>query len=176
MERIEKVLVVDDDEGVLRAMRRGLERAQKVVDIASNRTDAHRIARRLVPDLAIIDFRLCGHSGIDVLRELRAVHTGLRAVLISGYLTIDLTVDAVKAGAELVFAKPVTASDILIRAESNRGFEFHLEETPSLARVQYEHIVRVVADCGGNISKAARRLGLHRQSLQRRLRSPAPTQ
>jgi two-component system response regulator RegA len=93
--------------------------------------------------------------------------------VISGYMTIDAAVASSRFGADAVLSKPVRPSEI-IRQLMEGPPEPNLEETISLARVEYEHIARVLADCNGNISEAARRLGIHRHSLQRKLKKPAP--
>jgi len=88
--------------------------------------------------------------------------------LLSGYLSIDITVEAVKAGADVVLAKPVTVGEVLHRVLGEDYTE--PVTTPSLAQVEAEHIARVLTDCNHNISEAARRLGIYRSSLQRKLR------
>src|SRR5262249_46042062 len=92
--------------------------------------------------------------------------------IISGYLSIDTTVFAVHAGADFVISKPVSGRDILSRIEHGEQFDPELGVTPTLAEASGQHIARVLADCKGNISEAARRLGICRSSLQRRLRKP----
>ena len=95
-------------------------------------------------------------------------------VLVSGYLTIDTTVVAVQAGADVVVTKPITAGEILRRVDGRHQDRPARIETPTLADAEAEHIARVLTDCDGNISEAARRLGIYRSSLQRKLRKLAP--
>jgi two-component system response regulator RegA len=166
---IRTVLVVDDDAGVLNALARTLGR-QRTTFTASDPISAVDVARREQPDLAIVDLRLGSSSGVDLVRELKATHPEILVALISGYLSIELTVHAVHAGADFVISKPVTAKDILKRVENGQVIDYELCETPTLAEAASQHVARVLSDCNGNISEAARRLGICRSSLQRRLR------
>lgn len=104
------------------------------------------------------------------MRELRDELPDSRFALVSGYLTVDATVAAVRAGADVVLTKPVSAGEIVRRAEEITSMPDDNTETPTLAQAESEHIARVMTDCNGNISEAARRLGIFRSSLQRRLR------
>lgn len=169
---INRVLVVDDDELTLAAFVRGDRDDLRILG-AHDADEALQIAARERPDLAVVDLRLPHGSGIDLIHELKATRPGLVAVLLSGYLSVELTMAAVRAGAELVLFKPVTLTTILRRLEHPEE-EPEETETPTLARAEWEHISRVLADCNGNVSMAARRLGIYRSSLQRRLKKHAP--
>jgi two-component system response regulator RegA len=169
---IRSVLVVDDDERVTSAMARRLGSARTVV-VAHDGETALELARQTRPDLAIVDLRLGGASGIDTIRALKNEVPEALVALVSGYVSIDVTVMAVKAGADAVIAKPVTPSELLRRVADDEPSE-PADETPSLAEVEAEHIARVLWDCGGNVSEAARRLGIYRSSLQRKLRKKDP--
>ena len=105
-----------------------------------------------------------------MVRELKAEMPGSRFALVSGYLTTDVTVAAVRAGADVVLTKPVTGTEIVRRLEDANTVPADEPSTPTLAQAESEHIARVMEDCNGNISEAARRLGIYRSSLQRRLR------
>jgi two-component system, response regulator RegA len=170
---IRTVLAVDDDEILLAAYRRGVDR-QRSLFTASNPTTARQIARRESPELAVIDLRISTDSGIDLVRDLKRERPDMVIVLCSAYLSVVATEAAMKAGAYCVMFKPITLEEIVRRVEEDTPVELDLEETPTLARVEWEHITRVLADCNGNISMAARRLGIYRSSLQRRLRKHAP--
>jgi len=165
--RIRTVLVLDDDERTLTAMARALRHSRKVFT-ASTTHEAQTVARRERPDLIVVDLRIGQHSGLDVVRQLKAELPSSLFALVSGYLTVDATVAAVRAGADVVLTKPVTGSEIMRRVE-DKSAESLEAETPTLAQAESEHIARVMADCNGNISEAARRLGLYRSTLQRRL-------
>jgi two-component system, response regulator RegA len=167
------VLVVDDDDLVRSALARTFGR-HRTTFTASGPAEAIDVAKREHPDLAIVDLRLGTTSGVELVRELKAHAPEIVIALISGYHSIESTVVAVHAGADYVISKPVTGRDILSRVQSGLAGEPDLGATPTLAQAENEHIARVLADCRGNISEAARRLGICRSSLQRRLRKTVP--
>lgn len=169
---IRRVLVVDDDETVISTWRRGAGSERTV--IGATDAEAVRVAVADQPfDLAIVDLRIGGTSGIDIVRELRDRFSELPIALCSGYLSVDVTVAAVRAGADIIAFKPITFKELLQRLEEGDEPP-DIEETPTLARAEWEHIMRVLSDCEGNVTAAARRLGIYRSSLQRRLRKYAP--
>lgn len=168
---LHNVLVVDDDERILGSWKRAAR--ERNVVTAIDATTARQLANAERPDLAIVDLRLGNASGIDLIRELKRDLPDLLVVLCSGYLSVAAAVAAVRAGADIVVFKPITFREILQRIEENSE-EPDLDDTPTLARAEWEHIMRVLADCNGNVSMAARRLGIYRSSLQRRLRKYAP--
>jgi two-component system response regulator RegA len=170
---IRSVLAVDDDEHILGGYKRGFGR-ERAVFITADPLAARQIARDEPCDLAIVDLRLRGESGITLTRDLKCDAPGMLVALCSGYLSVEVAVAAVHAGADAVLFKPITAREILRRFEEGTPLEPNLEDTPTLARAEWEHITRVLADCNGNVSLAARRLGIYRSSLQRRLRKFAP--
>jgi two-component system response regulator RegA len=163
-----KVLAVDQDEQILGSWARAA-RDRNIVT-AVDAVTARQLASTQRPDLAIVDLRLGNTSGIDLIRDLKRDVPDLLAVLCSGYLSVAAAVAAVRAGADIVV---FTFSEILQRIEESIEAP-DLEDTPTLARAEWEHIMRVLADCNGNVSMAARRLGIYRNSLQRRLRKYAP--
>jgi two-component system response regulator RegA len=165
------LLVVDDDvtfrTRVVRAMAdRGLE-----VTGASGYEEAIAAAQRETPELALVDLRLPTHSGLDVVRALRELDATTTIIVLTGYGSIATAVESVKLGATTYLTKPVDAEQILAAFDGERpaGASQTPYAVPSLARVEWEHIQRVLADCGGNLSQAARLLGIHRRSLQRKL-------
>jgi two-component system, response regulator RegA len=173
---IRSVLVIDDDPRVLAALARSFG-VQRKVFTATSSEEAATVARRERPDLAVVDMRLGAISGIDVVRMLKPEMPSTTFAIISGYLTIDATVAAVHAGADIVATKPIRGKEILRRAEAGEYDTVDEEEdvyTPTLAEAEAEHIARVMTDCKGNISEAARRLGIYRSSLQRKLRKQTP--
>ena len=141
--------------------------------IANSAAAAHELSAERSFDLAIIDLRLGGESGLELLRELKRDQTSAVFVLYSGYLSVEVAAAAARAGADLVVCKPITFREILRKLEQPEGLP-SLDETPTLARAEWEHIMRVLSDCNGNITIAARRLGIYRSSLQRRLKKFAP--
>jgi two-component system response regulator RegA len=168
------VLVVDDDEQVLASFERLVGRTRTVLTAKTGRAGAE-LARRHKPDLVIVDLQLRNESGIDVIRSLKLEHPAMTAVLISGYASVDVAVRAMRAGADDVVSKPITWREILRRFDET-GDPPHTIDTPTLERAQWEHIQRVLADCDGNVSMAARKLGMWRSTLQRWLRRHAPSE
>jgi two-component system response regulator RegA len=166
------VLVVDDDQTLLSAYERGLGRDFRVVT-ATDSVRANAAAREHHPEIAIVDLRLGTESGIELIRTLKRDHPNMFVVLVTGNGSIEVAVQAMRAGADDVVAKPVRSSEIIRRLGAGRASP---EETPTptLAMAEWEHIHRVLADCGGNVSMAARKLGIYRSSLQRRLKKQSP--
>ena len=163
------VLVVDDDERTLTALARSLGH-HRTVFTTSTLVGAAAIARRERPEVAIVDLRLGDESGLELVRALKAAYPDMTLALMSGYLSVDATVMAVKAGADVVMAKPLTGRDILKRLDRGPPEDVDQGATPTLAQAESEHIARVMNDTNGNVSEAARRLGIYRSSLQRRLK------
>lgn len=145
----------------------------RTVFTATNFEVATKIARRERPDLAIVDMRLANASGLDIVRTLKAELPATKFAVMSGYLSVESTVAAVHAGADIVVTKPVHGNEIVRRAEE-AAIAKDDPKSPTLAEAEADHIARVMTDCAGNISEAARRLGIHRSSLQRKLRQPRP--
>ncbi|MEZ6087018.1 MAG: response regulator [Pirellulaceae bacterium] len=130
-------------------------------------------------DLAVIDLRMPGRSGLDLLTSIKRIRPETKVVILSGFGSIAAAIDAVRMGATNFLSKPADVDDILNAFVRGDRPQSHASEhpefpVPSLARAEWEHIHRVLSDCGGNISEAARRLGIHRRSLQRKLRKRAP--
>lgn len=172
------MLIVDDDrvlrERLARAFRdRGLD-----VRTAADVDEAMALARAESPELAVVDLRMPGRSGLDLVRELRTLDAATKVVVLTGYGSIATAIEATRLGATYYLPKPADADDIL--AAFARGGAVpaaapdDAPEAPSLARAEWEHINRVLVDCDGNVSEAARRLGLHRRSLQRKLQKYPP--
>jgi two-component system response regulator RegA len=161
------LLIVDDDpafrDRLVRAMRdRGFE-----VTGVGNHAAAVEAARNESPELALVDLRLPGESGLAVVRDLKALDTSTIVVVLTGYGSIATAVESIKLGAAGYLTKPADADQIVAAFDGTQPAED--AQAPSLARVEWEHIQRVLADCGGNVSQAARALGIHRRSLQRKL-------
>lgn len=172
-----KILVVDDDDTFRsRLVRAFTARGYPTYD-APNGETAIEVARKIRPDRAVVDLRMPGMSGIDLIRELTAIDPRVQVVVLTGYGSIATAVEAVRLGALDYLAKPADADQILAVFDRSREEEEedpNAANTPSLARVEWEHIQRIMFDCAGNISEAARRLGIHRRSLQRKLSKLPP--
>jgi two-component system response regulator RegA len=164
---IRNVLVVDPDERILGSWKRAA-REHDVITAAEAIT-GRQLASTQRPDLAIVELRLGNASGIDLIREIKRELPDLTAVLCSGYLSVATAVAAIRAGADIVLFKPITFREILERVREHIE-EPDVEDSPTLARAEWEHIMRVLNDCNGNVSMAARRLVIYRSSLLRRFR------
>ena len=161
------LLIVDDDaafrERLVRAMRdRGFEATG-----AADHAAAMSAARQDSPELALVDLRLPGESGLAVVRDLKALDPATVVVVLTGYGSIATAVESIKLGAASYLTKPTDADRIVAAFDGTPPTE--AARVASLARVEWEHIQRVLADVDGNVSQAARALGLHRRSLQRKL-------
>jgi two-component system response regulator RegA len=167
-------LVVDDDHLMRTRLVRALADRGFAAEGAENASQALAIADQRLPARAVIDLRLQDSSGLDLIRTMADRFPETRIVLLTGYGSMATAVDALRAGAENVLPKPADADDILAAFDGSAATEDNA--APSLARAEWEHIQRVLSDCDGNISQAARRLGLHRRSLQRKLAKRPPTQ
>lgn len=167
------VLVVDDDATFRSRLARAFESRGFDVRSAADGAIALELARAESPEFAVVDLRMPGGSGLDVVRELKEVDPTTNVVVLTGYGSIATALEAVRLGATHYLTKPADVDDILAafaRAHRAPGEASPVEHpVPTLARAEWEHINRVLTDCGGNITQAARLLGLHRRSLQRKL-------
>jgi two-component system response regulator RegA len=166
------ILVVDDDVAFRTRLVRALIARGVEARGAADAGEAMTLARQSIPQAAILDMRMPGESGVDLIPKLRALSASMRIVILTGYGSIATAVEAVRHGAINYLTKPLDADQILAAFEPGAAgapAPMAAESTPSLARVEWEHIQRILTDCEGNISLAARKLGLHRRSLQRKL-------
>ena len=167
------ILLVDDDTTFRTRLARAFETRGFEVRAAPNGETALVLARLESPEFAVVDLRMPGSSGLEVVRELKAIDPATNIVVLTGYGSIATALEAVRGGATHYLTKPADVDDILAAfARAHRTASEAAPagyEVPSLARAEWEHINRVLADCGGNITQAARLLGLHRRSLQRKL-------
>ena len=167
------LLIVDDDEVFRLRLARAFGERGFEVRAAGSPAEALGLSKHESFELAIIDLNLAGHSGLELLRDLLAIDPTTRALLLTGYGSISTAVEAMRVGAVGYVPKPADADEILAAFERAKLPPLSVMTndlaTPSLARAEWEHIQRVLTDCGGNISQAARKLGLHRRSLQRKL-------
>lgn len=174
----QSILVVDDDDILRTRLEKAFAKRGLTVYCASNLRAAIEIASEHKPDLAVLDLKMPDNSGLQVLKELIAICPDLRAVILTGYGSIANAVEAVKLGAVNYVTKPADADQVLAAFEKVDGSSEEADvsdmQPPSLAAAQWEHIHRVLADCGGNISEAARRLDIPRRTLQRKLKKMAP--
>lgn len=167
------VLVVDDDAQYRESLVRGFVGRGFLARGAADIEPALAIARVSPPDYAVVDLRMPGGSGLTLVDELRRIKASMNVLVLTGYGSISMAVAAVKRGATNFIPKPADLDDVLV-AFAAGSHPPMTHEAPSLARAEWEHIHRVLADCNGNISQAARVLRIERKSLQRKLaRFPA---
>jgi two-component system response regulator RegA len=165
------VLVVDDEdvfrERLVRAL---LDRGFEAVGVPSAE-DAIGAARVETPECAVVDLRMPRSSGLHAVRELHALDKATKIVVLTGYGSIATALDAVRSGAVHYLTKPADIDEIIAAFEHDGqpSHEPPPSTVPSLDRVEWEHIDRVLVSCAGNISHAAELLGIHRRSLQRKL-------
>ena len=169
------ILLVDDDEVLRERLATAIRDRGYEVRTAGSAEEALREAAKDSPEMAVVDLKMPGGSGIEVLRELRRQDPNTRVLMLTGYCSIATAVEAVREGAVGYLPKPADADEILAALHGTNTAKEKGIETPSLARAEWEHIQRVLTDCGGNISEAARRLGIHRRSLQRKLHKYPPS-
>jgi two-component system response regulator RegA len=164
-----KFLVVDDDEAFRTRLVKALQTRGLQAQGADSADEALKVAPGLGPQAAIVDLRMPGISGLELVSELASRFPGIQMVVLTGYGSIATAVEAVRRGAINYLTKPLDTDQILAAFEREAEPAAVSPSTPSLARVEWEHIQRILHDCNGNISLAARTLGLHRRSLQRKL-------
>lgn len=170
------LLLVDDDEVFLKRLARAMERRGFEVETAPTVAAGKAIAKARPPAYAVIDLRLDDGNGLDVVEALREAREDARIVVLTGYGAIATAVAAVKIGATDYLSKPADANDILraLLAQSAEDLPDLPENPMSADRVKWEHIQRVYEQCDRNVSETARRLSMHRRTLQRILAKRSP--
>lgn len=167
---MQKLLVVDDDEALQQSVAKALcKRGYEVVTAGDFATATAAIVREEF-DGALVDLKLPDRSGLHVIQQLRQHDAELPIVMLTGYSSVATAVEAIKLGAMHYLAKPASIDEILAAFDRVRGeADVDAIETPSVDRVEWEHIQRVLLEHDGNISAAARALKMHRRTLQRKL-------
>lgn len=172
------LLLVDDDEIFRDRLARALTRRGYDVTVAADYDGAMALAASTPFAHAVVDLRMPGRSGLELVRDLLALAPTTKVVVLTGYGSISTAVEAIRLGAVNYLPKPADANDVLAafaRADAPPLEEAPTEHpAPSLGRAEWEHIQRVLTECGGNIRKTARRLGIHRRTLQRKLERYPP--
>jgi two-component system, response regulator RegA len=167
-----RILIVDDDEPFRLALRNAFVRRGYEVSLAASPAETGAALRDGTPQYAVVDLRMPGRSGLDLVRELRALPSPPQVVVLTGYGTIGTAVEAIRLGAVNYLNKPADADEIEAALQGKRPPP--MDDVPSLDRQEWEYLNRILADCGGNISEAARRLKMHRRTLQRKLQKHPP--
>lgn len=172
-----KGLLIDDDELYARTLQRALSRRGIETRVALNAAQALALAREEAPDFALVDLKLGESSGLQLIEPLRALREDMRILLVTGYASVATAVESIKRGADDYLPKPASVTSILRALGLEKGVEpAEPEDTMTpLHRLEWEHIQQALAETHGNISAAARLLGMHRRSLQRKLlKRPGP--
>ena len=169
------LLIVEDDKSFLQRLARAMEARGFVVTIAESVGEGLQQVELSAPAFAVVDMRLGDGNGIDVVSAMKKRRPEARAIILTGYGNIATAVNAVKLGAVDYLAKPVDADDVAaaLLAQDHKAIE-PPENPMSADRVRWEHIQRIYEMCSRNVSETARRLNMHRRTLQRILAKRAP--
>ncbi|HWK87984.1 MAG TPA: ActR/PrrA/RegA family redox response regulator transcription factor [Xanthobacteraceae bacterium] len=169
------LLIVDDDKPFLDRLARAMEGRGFAVTTASSVAEGLAAVTKTPPAYAVVDMRLGDGSGLEVISALKDRRPDARGVVLTGYGNIATAVNAVKLGAIDYLSKPADADEVCAALKAEPGQMPQLPENPMSAdRVRWEHIQRVYELCGRNVSETARRLNMHRRTLQRILAKRAP--
>ncbi|KJF72409.1 MULTISPECIES: ActR/PrrA/RegA family redox response regulator transcription factor [Rhizobium/Agrobacterium group] len=169
------LLIVDDDGPFLRRLARAMETRGFVVDTAETVSEGIARSKAAPPKYAVVDLRLTDGNGLEVIEAIRQNRDDTQIVVLTGYGNIATAVTAVKLGALDYLAKPADADDVFNALTQRKGEKTEVPENPMSAdRVRWEHIQRVYEMCERNVSETARRLNMHRRTLQRILAKRAP--
>ena len=169
------LLIVEDDKSFLQRLARAMEGRGFTVTTAESVADGLTQLETTSPAFAVVDMRLEDGNGLDVISALKRRRPDARAIILTGYGNITTAVNAVKLGAVDYLSKPVDADDVVAALLALEGRKAEPPENPMSAdRVRWEHIQRIYELCGRNVSETARRLNMHRRTLQRILAKRAP--
>jgi two-component system response regulator RegA len=169
------LLIVEDDKSFLQRLARAMETRGFVVTTAESVADGLLQVEKAAPAFAVVDMRLGDGNGLDVISAMNKRRPGARAIILTGYGNIATAVNAVKLGAVDYLAKPVDADDVVAALLALDNKKIEPPENPMSAdRVRWEHIQRIYELCERNVSETARRLNMHRRTLQRILAKRAP--
>lgn len=165
------LLLVDDDELFCRILSVALEKRGFEVEVAHSVAEATAMIGDVAPEYAVVDLSMPGDSGLVLVERLHQLDQHTRIVVLTGYASIATAVEAIKLGAIHYLAKPADADEVVAalgRDSGDAGAEV-AGQPMSTRRLEWEHIQKVLMECDGNISETARRLGMHRRTLQRKL-------
>ena len=171
-----KLLIVEDDADFAAALARAMQKRGCEVALAHDAVEAQAVAGRFAPSHAVVDLKLPGESGLKVVEQLAARNPAPAVVVLTGYASIATAVEAVRLGARHYLAKPADADEVLaalLRDQPDAELDVNPEPL-TVARLEWEHIQKVLAEHGGNISATARALKMHRRTLQRKLDKNPP--
>lgn len=165
------LLLVDDDVTFAQVLAEAFEARGYAVCVAHSVAEGAQAAGADSPEYAVVDLRMPGPSGLELVEKLKALDENTRIVVLTGYASVATAVEAIKLGAVHYLAKPADADEILAAFQRDEGDpNVPVGRKPlSVARLEWEHIQKVLTECQGNVSETARRLGMHRRTLQRKL-------
>jgi len=169
------LLIVEDDKAFLERLARAMEARGFIVRTSDSVADGLAQISRAAPAFAVVDLRLADGNGLDVVSALKRQRPDARAIVLTGYGNIATAVTAVKLGAVDYLAKPADADDVVNALLATGSAKTEPPQNPMSAdRVRWEHIQRIYEMCNRNVSETARRLNMHRRTLQRILAKRAP--
>lgn len=165
------LLIVDDDPTFCQVLAIAMEKRGFDIRLANNVRQGIAVAVAESPEYAVIDLRMPGESGLELVKYLKSLDEHTRIVVLTGYASVATAVEAIKLGAVHYLSKPADADEIQAAFHRDAGdTRVSIPKRPaSVARLEWEHIQTVLTACHGNISETARRLGMHRRTLQRKL-------
>jgi len=168
------VLVVDDDRPLRTHLVRAFSDRGWEARGAATAEQAIEAAADASPEHAVVDLRIGADSGLTVVRDLLRVDPTTRIVVLTGFGSIATATRAIRLGAIDYLTKPADCDDLIAALrQSEDALDVSEQDSPlTLAEAEWEHINRVLTDCGGNVTRAAKKLGIHRRSLQRKLQRP----
>lgn len=173
------ILLVDDEELFRERLAKAFSQRGFTVFTAANFDEALRIINEQKPDLGVFDLKMPGKSGLELIVAAKETNPDMQIIVLTGYGSIATATEAVRLGALYYLPKPADVDDILGAFARNPELALDVAQddfsAPSLARAEWEHINRVLTDCDGNISLAAKKLDLHRRTLQRKLQKYPPS-
>lgn len=168
--RSETILLVDDDEVFVSVMTRALKKRGFLVSSAASVDEAENLLDQTAFNKALIDLKMDGRSGLALIQSLKQRQPDCRAVMLTGYSSITTAVEAIRLGAHNYLCKPASIREVLDAFDEQASADIDVPDNPpSVERVEWEHIQKVLAENEGNISATARALGMHRRTLQRKL-------
>lgn len=168
MDNYKTVLIVEDDETLAQSLERSFIRRGYEAKTVYNSFEASEILKKFHPRYAVVDLKMHGESGLEVIKKLHAFDDRIKIVMLTGYASITTTIEAIKAGACYYLAKPANVDDI-IKAFSEQQPEAKKEKKTSIKNLEWEYIHQTLVETDFNISKAAKLLGMHRRTLARKL-------
>lgn len=166
-----RLLLVDDDPIYCSVLSQALEKREYAVSIAYDLKNGVQLARGIHPEYAVIDLRIGHESGLELVRILTEMDDDIHIVVLTGFASIATAVESIKLGATHYLTKPADTDEIIAALNRDEGdSNISVKERPlSVKRLEWEHLQKVLIEHNGNISAAARALGMHRRTLQRKL-------